>query len=491
MNKFADLHIHPTLKSFVYHNNNNKKKGNIWFQDKPRKRERDNFFIKYTQSDFTTLAQAGVKIAFISLYPLEQGWVNSNGTSFITNFLVYIFTKFPIRQINRIQLKNHNYFKELKSEIKFLKNEIEEAKVVEIDGKKETIYAKIPKNKIELSRFLNEKNTLIIIPTIEGTNSLYSGNASSVNENNLDDLLKNIDILKNEIPPLFITFAHHFTNGLCGHAKSLYGDDGLTAKIIKKFLNQAEGLEDKINDKGRLVINKLLAINSFEGEKRTLIDIKHMNEKSRKEFYNIIKNHNYIHPEDKIPIIASHVGYSGQPTLNAVSNICKANSEFPFKNTCGQFNEARINLTDEDVLNIFESEGIIGINLDQRIISNKKIIEEAKDKFNYKDTPELKLFWAKQIGDNIIEMARTIIDNKVENYKNVWNLFAIGSDFDGFINPVDGYITTIEYAELKKHLILVFNDNKYVKNNSFGRKVEEIVNNIMFKNAQEFTIKHI
>ena len=490
MNKFADLHIHSTLKSFVFHKNNNKKKGNLWYQDKPKKRERDDFFIKYTQSDFTTLAQAGVKIAFISLYPLEQGWVNSNGTGFITDFLVYIFTKFPIRQINRIQLNSHNYFKELLSEIEFIKSEINESKIIEIDGKEQNITAKIPKDKNEFNSFLHEENTLIIIPTIEGTNSLYSGNASSVKNNNLNELLKNIDLLKQEISPFFITFAHHFTNGLCGHAKSFYGE-GIVARIIKKFLDQTDGLEDTINPKGRKIIHKLLAINEFKDEKRILIDIKHMNEDSRKEFYDIIKNHNSNNPNDKIPIIASHVGYSGQPTLKTFSKICKANSEHPFKNSKGQFNEARINLSNEDVLNIFESDGIIGINLDQRIISNKKVIEEAEKRFNFKNTPELKLYWAKQIGDNIIEMAKTIIDNKAKNHKNVWSLFAIGSDFDGFINPVDGYITTIEYTELKKYLILVFKENEYVKSNLFGNNVNEIIEKIMFKNAQEFTKKYL
>jgi len=450
MNKFADLHIHSTLKPFIFYKNNNKKKGNIWFQDKPRKRERDNFFIRYTQSDFTTLAQSGVKIAFISLYPLEQGWVNSNNTSFITDFLVNIFTKFPIRQINRIQLNSHNYFKELLSEIKFLKDEINKPKIIKINGKEQTITAKIPKNKNEFNRFLQDENTLIIIPTIEGTNTLYSGNAKSVKNNNLNELLRNIDSLKKELSPFFITFAHHFTNGLCGHAKSLYGDAGIISKIIKKLLNQTDGLEDNINPKGLKIIRKLLALNEFSDEKRILIDVKHMNEDSRKEFYDIIRNHNSTNPNDKIPIIASHVGYSGQPSLNTFKNICKANSEHPFKNSTGQFNEARINLTDEDVLNIFESDGIIGINLDQRIISNNKVIEEAKKRFNFKNTPELKLFWAKQIGDNIIEMGKIIIENKVENYKNVWNLFAIGSDFDGFINPVDGYFKNAQEFT-KKH----------------------------------------
>ena len=491
MNKFADLHIHSTFKSLVYHKSNNKKKGNIWYQDKPKKRERDNFFIRYTQSDFTTLAQAGVKIAFVSFYPLEQGWVKSNNSRFIQNILVHIFTKFPFRYITRTKLNSHNYFKELLLEIEFLENQIIDPKIIEIDGKEQSITAKIPKNKNDFNSFLQEENTLIIIPTIEGTNTLYSGNASSVKNNNLTQLLGNIDSLKKKMSPFFITFAHHFTNGLCGHAKSLYGEEGIVTKIINKYLNQTDGLEDKINPKGIKIIQKLLALNDYKDEKRILIDIKHMNEYSRKEFYDIIRNHNSTNPNDKIPIIASHMGYSGQPTLDSFNKICKANSEHPFKNSTGQFNEARINLTDEDILNIFESDGIIGINLDQRIISNNKVIEEAEKRFNYKNTPELKLFWAKQIGDNIIEMAKTIIENKVENYKKAWNLFAIGSDFDGFINPVDGYITPMEYSELKKYLILVFKENQYVKNNLFGMNAEEIIEKIMFKNAQDFTKKHL
>lgn len=490
MNKFADLHIHSSLKPFLFHRNNDTKKGNIWYQDIPKKKERDNNLVRYTEADFTTLIQSGIKIAFVALYSFEQGWTNSWKTGPFTDFLVHEYTKIPIRQINYIQQKSYNYFYELNKEIDFLLEQIKEPHTIINDDFTDIYSAKIPKNKAEFNQFLNEAHTLIIIPTIEGANALYNGNAESVNYIQFHELENNINLLKNKFCPFFITLSHHFNNGLCGHAKSIFGASNFENFMIKIFLNQKNGLENDINPKGIKVIEKLLAINEFTGEKRILIDVKHMNSFSRKHFYTIIKNHNQNHLQDKIPVIASHMGYNGHATFESLENLCKADSEIPYTHTKRRFNEAIINLCDIDILEIFESEGLIGINLDQRIISNEEVVKEAEEKFNYKNTPELKLFWAKQIAINIISMAKVIIKSNFENKEKVWDLFTIGSDFDGFINPVDAFISTNDYKELNDFLIIAMKENEFLTKYKFGFSVEQIVEKIMYKNAQNFLSKH-
>lgn len=490
MNKFADLHIHSSLKPFLFFRNNDLKRGNIWYQDIPKKNERDNNLVSYTQADFTTLIQSGIKIAFVSLYSFEQSWTNSWKTGPFTDILIHEYTKIPTRQINYIQQKSYNYFKELNEEIKFLLEQIKEPHTIINDDLTYIYSAKIPKNKAEFNQFLNEARTLIIIPTIEGANALFSGNAQSVNYIKFQELENNINLLKNKFCPFFITLAHHFDNGLCGHAKSIFGATNFQNFIISIFLNQKNGLENDLNPKGIKVIEKLLAINEFAGEKRILIDIKHMNTLSRKHFYSIIKSYNLNHQQNKIPIIASHMGYNGHPSFESLNFLCKADSEIPYTHTKRRFNEAIINLCDVDILEIFESEGLIGINLDQRIISNEEVVKEAEKKFNFNNTPELKSFWAKQIALNIISMAEVIIKANLENKEKVWNLFSLGSDFDGFINPIDAFITTNDYKELNKYLIIEMKENEFLTKHKFGLSEEQIVEKIMYQNAENFLLKH-
>ncbi len=491
MDKFADIHIHSTLKPFIFFRDNDKNKASVWFQDPPKPRERDNALVRYSEADFTTLIQSGIKIAFVALYAFEQGWTNSWNTGPIADILVHAYTGFPISQINFIQNKNYNYFDALIEEINFLREQIKEPHTVEINGQKKIFFAKIPQNNSELNSFLQEENTLVVIPTIEGANALFQGNAQSVETIKFDQLSLSIDVLKQTMSPFFITLAHHFYNGLCGHAKSIYGESHFQDFIIKIFLNQKYGLCKDLNRKGKNVVEKILAINKFKNEKRILIDVKHMGVEARKSFYKIIKKHNKKHPEDKIPIIASHMGYSGHKDFGSLIKTCPPDSENPFTDSKQKlFNEGRINLCDIDIKNIFDSEGLIGINLDQRIISNKKIVDKADKLFDFHDTDALKKFWAKQISENIIHIAKAVIDSNLQNKQNVWNMFSIGSDFDGFINPVDAYITTKDYNDLKKHLIRAFKENSFLNEHSFGITANELTDKFMYKNARDFLKKH-
>lgn len=488
MKKYADIHTHSTLKPITFKSANEKdKKGSLWYQDLPKKRQRDNDFVKYTESDFTTLAQGKVKIVFTSLYPLEQGWFASKSTGILVDFLAHIVTDFPIKRINQIQSEHYNYFQELQREHKFLLDEIELPRTIEIEGKKEIIWAKSPIDKTELNKFIDEENTIIVIPTIEGANSLISGNSKNIGQFDLNQTLKNIDTIKKwSTPPFFLTMSHHFFNGMTGHSRSIFGKNKLEDIVEQILLNQAEGIESNITEKGWKVIKSLLAVEEFSNNgKRILIDTKHLNARSRKEYYKYIQSYNSKNIDDNIPIINSHCAYNNKPTISktmatdALENKVFTETEF--------FNEAEINITDEDVEAIFNSNGLIGINLDERILSSKKVIDTAESEFNFKPTDKLRIYWADQIVRNIIAMAKVVLtSNSIKNKQNVWNIFAIGSDFDGFINPVDGFITANEFKELDHFLIMAFGKNEFFKQNSNNLSAQKITDKILFENTYNF-----
>ncbi len=493
MLKFADLHIHTTLKPFSYYSADKEDlRANIWHQDQPKKRQRDNDLVRYTQADFTTLVQSGVKIVFAALYPMEQGWVGSFNTGLAVDIIARLYTHFPIKRINQIQNENYNYFNELQKEFIFLKKQISEPQLVELNGTKKTFYAKMPINNQQFENFMNEENTIIVIPTIEGANSLISGNSQNTDNFSLAQTLNNIQTIKNwHTRPFFVTLAHHFYNGLCGHSKSIFAKNKIQGFLLKLLVTQAKGIDSHITPKGKKVIESLLEIGDFKNKhKRIFIDVKHMNEYSRSEFYQMVLMHNQKNPDDQIPVISSHSAYSGIETFAELKQQDSLDNKY-FSQSDDFFNQAKINLCNQDIKSIFASKGLIGINIDERILSNKKIVDIAKRKFNYKLTNELRTFWAEQIVRNISSMANVIFNDKnLKNKNYVWDMFCLGSDFDGFINPVDAFITTKDYDQLQLHLKKAFVRDKIFNNNNFGLSAQQLSEKIVFKNALNFFKKY-
>ena len=492
MKKFADIHTHSTLKPFSLKSTKpNDPRSSLWYQDKPKKRQRDDDIVRYTQSDFTTLIQGNVKIVFVSLYPLEQGWFASHSTGIIVDFLAHLFTDFSIHRINEIQSKKYDYFDEVQKEYSFLQEEISSSKVVELNNKKEQFWAKMPTNKNQLDRFMQEQNTLVVVPTIEGANCLISGNSHNIHNLNIIEILRNIDTIKKwAVPPFFLTLSHHFFNGMTGHARSIFGKNRFQEIFKKILLNQAEGIDSNITKNGWIVIKSLLGVEMYRNNgKRILIDTKHLNGRSRIEFYNFILSYNLSHQDDKIPLINSHCAYNNQKSIIKTMKTDAFDSQV-FTDP-EYFNEAELNITNEDVKIIYKTEGLIGLNLDERILSSKKVIDIAKKEFNATATEELRLYWAKQIVRNIMAMVEVVVeDNLTEDNQNVWDIFAIGSDFDGFINPVDAYISAAEFKELDYYLIQAFNDSDLFSKYKYNYSSADVTNKFLYKNASDFLNKH-
>ncbi len=491
MKKFADLHIHPFLRPLAEeYTNPASKEADLWYQDLPKPKERDDFRPKYTASDFTSLAQGNVKIAFVAHYSIEQQWFDSVSTGVIIDLLTMYATGYKKKYIDYVQSPEYNYFKQFMTERKLLEKAINNPKTLKINGQIKQITAKIPQNIDELQQFLSEDNTLIIIPTIEGVSSIFKGNKNVAYNIDIQELKQTIRFLKNSPhTPFFITFSHHFYNGLAGHSVSIFSYNKIIDKLEDILFQQREGTTLELTPEGQDIVKYLLSIGEYKNSgKRILIDIKHMNVRSREKFYQIVLQHNDENPDDKIPIIASHVAYSGQRTFAQLQKIAEKDVDM-FLASKGDLDEADINLCDDDVVKIFASEGIIGINLDERILANKKICDQAKEYKN--NLPEMRLFWAKQIVKNITGMGKAIVETPyLTNKSRLWDTFAIGSDFDGFINPVDGFITEMEMDELQDFLAQALALDDFFKKHSFGLTAAQVANKIMFENARNFLLKH-
>ncbi|WP_178988502.1 membrane dipeptidase [Winogradskyella schleiferi] len=480
-NKFIDLHCHSTLKPFSKSFSRKSTQGintldinfkrSIWYKTHIKLFKKVlNALItltKFTQADFTSAIEGGAKILMVSVDPMERELILSKNKTkqrktgkFIKNLVQGIGQK----RINYLYNLD-NYFEDLQKNIHFLKQLENEHK--SINGKSSTY--KIVDSYEDID--LQTENTIYIVLTIEGghalRSSLYKGISTIENQAKIFD---NISKLKHtgSIPtPFFVSLAHHFPNGLCGHAKSLTG-------IASLAYNQEENADLGLLPLGRKVIDLLLKnIN----EKRIYIDLKHMNLKSRKEFYDYLETPRYANED--IPIIVSHGATNYLPWPSQPDN--------------------EINFYKEEIVKIAGSGGIFGVQLDARRLRKMKYGSKRRGIRNDVDIKGLykKAFFVwRQI--EVLALLIYKAKNEQMGFERIdpWGFQVVGSDFDGIVDPLDGYWTYSEMPLLQEYLIK--QANAFLRTKTAKKlpdynqlKAISIVNKFLFDNANRFLMKYL
>ena len=540
INKFADLHCHPHMRSYNWLHKRRKpekeSRYNPWWlilpKEKPEKKGKRA--AAYTQCDMAKIMNGNLKLAFVSLYPLEKGWVtgrkdsrkivarnlkkylgdnvlNEVVSSILNRFLRYIgndeggglavrdfiqavYMKIPLRRVNFVQSRHYDYFSELREEREFLlkqntkpnqtklyipfpknlflrKKRILEKRAIEL--KAEGTY-EIAQNGAGVNHLVQSNKTAFVL-TIEGTNVFNSHEEYDKIEQKLSEIKS-----WESSPVFFITFTHHFYNYLAGHAHSIPDAGNL-------LLDQSEGMNTGITDKGKKVLQYLLAIddegnyNPAKFGRRILIDVKHLSAKARKEYYAefVLPSLKTQHP---IPVIASHVAYSGVETLDDHIKRMPKEKNGDYSERYGhKFNSWNINICDEDVQTIYKTGGVIGINLDQRVLGVAK--EDAKRNETH----------ANYVWQNIKSMMKAVTlssDPEIKSKKEIVNTFCLGTDFDGFIDPVNEYPTVLDFGKLAKDLIAVIEIDREKDELLFGIEAEDFIRKVCFDNAFDFVKKH-
>ena len=475
---YVDIHCHPSLKpyskSFKYtptkqNAQDPNRKNSIWHYSPPNLLEkfvnRIVTLTKFTQTDLTALAKAKTKVVIVSLYPFEKHFFGKEiiGVKGITDVLVNLAASISQSRMDYIR-SNNDYFVDLMDEYQYYKqlhNQVEN-----IDGK---IYTyRLVRNFEDIeNNFKQEtdsKKIINIIVTIEGGHSFNTGIDMNKNMASPTEVLANIKAIKNwEHRPLFLTLAHHFYNELCGHARSI------TIGALKK--NQDRGLNSDITALGLEAIDMLL--DNSEG-KRIPIDVKHLSTASRKTYYNLLDTK---YASEKIPIIASHGACNGKRSILEWNQT-------DFESHKDWFCDIDINFYDDELIRIARSNGIFGIQLDERRIGSNKAISESKMLFPNKRKQLNKkalLVWRQ------VEHIAEVLDRKGFF---CWGIQSIGSDFDGIVNPINGLWTAENMKDLAEEM-LNHAENYLSKNlimlNDFNRiNAETIVERVMHENAMEF-----
>jgi len=486
---FADIHSHITL--FPYNSGKENKEGMLYCKNPVI---REDLAPNYTQTDIPKMVKGGVRIVFASLYPIETGFMKFRGNeSKFADDIIKLMTSFPEERITEIQTQSHSYFHDLTKEFEFLKNENE--KQFSIKGEKKTCCYKIVKNFNDLKQFLQLDNTysindseikIAIILTIEGGHSLLPRNTENLKDIEVEDLsnpktqalLQNIkeNIIWAKSNNVFsITFAHHFYNFLCGQSISF-------TQVIDWMLNQEDKSRYGFTALGKEVVKELMSHKN--GMRPIIIDVKHLSVASRKWFY----SQDFT---QGIPVIASHSAVNGYKTMeeSTVDNDTHTAAQKKYNNST-DYNNWDLNLSDEEIIIIVKRKGLIGISIDQRIVMGKKRLDEIKRTYRCCILPSKKKdkAWSFPIFDTIIHIASVLNVNGFQS-DELWDAIAIGSDFDGLINPVNAYRTVTDYTTLRNNLLLWFKESTQtiaLLKGITDSELLEIVNKICSKNCLLF-----
>lgn len=433
-----------------------------WHHDRPTLLDKAvNFaaqLTKFRQSDFTSSRSGQVRVIVAALYPPEQGFfVNQLGTGPVGDVVLDLATGLGIKRIQAIQ-GQQDYFLDLLAEYQFLRG---------LDGQTVTLPSgekaryRLCGTRAALEAALQEPNALAVLLSIEGAHAFGSGLDPTNRPAQLATLQAHIREVK-AWPhcPLFITFAHHFYNELGGHAASLTG-------IVAKFTDQSRGLGAGLTDLGRAVLRELL--NTTAG-RRILIDVKHMSRLSRQHYYALLDEE---YAGQDIPIVASHGAVTGNDADRHL------------------FWDFDINFYDEDLLRIARSGGLLGLQLDERRVGSPAALRKARGHLQRR---KILFHWSALVWNQVQHVAELL--DRHDLY--AWGSLALGTDFDGIVDPINGYWTHEELPLLSDYLL------KHAHNYLTGASgsslqlaanravdAEEVVSRIMADNALAFLLKYL
>jgi microsomal dipeptidase-like Zn-dependent dipeptidase len=475
--QFIDLHIHPAMKPLGKSFNrkpgvNNPKrngKDSIWYYDPPTVTDKAiniaTSLTKFRQSDFTSLAWGGAEIVFVSLCALEKSFVMTKmGTKLPGDAVANLVTGLGKKRIDYVQ-KMTDYFTDLEMEYDFYKQL--DGHKIKIDGSWHQYKIISSFREIEESRE-NGINTIYVIFTIEGAHVFNGGLGMMGKTADPAEVLANVDKVKRWDKPLFFMgITHHFNNEMVGHAKSLSG-------IVSKFCDQTEGLDTGIQELGWKVIRKLLDNSSG---RRVLIDLKHMSVQSRNEYYRFLETE---FPAEIIPLLVSHGAVTGLRSYNEKVEDDLFNY--------GKFQSNDINFYDDEILRIAGSGGLFGIQFDERRLGSESELKKTGPNLSRRKM----LFYKSKLVWNQIEHIAEVLNR---NNRFAWDIQCIGSDYDGMVNPLNGFWTAEDMplfdSYLEKHAYNFLSSTASANLKDFNKlTASEIVERFMRGNTYDFLKKN-
>ncbi len=399
--------------------------------------------------------------------------------------------RYSAARIKHMMSPEYDYWDELWREYRFLAS---------ADGQTHTVSSPSPEGPIQVTGCYHiarsaeqareivedeQRDDLCMILTIEG------GHVFSVGPDerplSCDAMLARIDALKQcEYPFFFITLAHHFDNGVCGHAHSI---PDLTTLVINQDARLHQGFEPR-EGLGLRVARALLGLDEQlrpDGTRRILIDAKHLSPLARQQYYQqLVVPHNDARAQwpkplraryPELPIIFSHAAYSGVATLEQLMRDADREDDSWLR---GEFYAWGLNMCDEDVRMVHRTGGMIGLVFERRV---------AGMRANASKHPAL-------VRELVIKQLLGVVDVIMsddrlsdEDKARAWDIVCLGTDYDGFIDPVSIYPTAAELPQFADDLRDALQQRRHTRQiEAIG--VEVLVEKIAWRNAHDFAQRH-
>jgi microsomal dipeptidase-like Zn-dependent dipeptidase len=162
-----------------------------------------------------------------------------------------------------------------------------------------------------------------------------------------------------------------------------------------------------------------------------------------------------------------------------------------YKNST-EFNPWDVFLSDEEIMIIHNSGGIIGLNLDQRIMMGKKRLDEIKKLVRGKSAEEKREMWIGPLLNQILHIAGHILSQTGQPEK-IWDNISIGSDFNGMITPIKAFNNSEKFPLLHDTMFRELTKMTGTVPPLAGKTesdIREITDKIMWKNNLQFLEKH-
>ena len=472
MKKYIDLHCHSCLKPYSksfkvssqggQNSTNTKRAHSIWHQKKPNFLDKVANSIlsvtKFTQADFTTSYDGDVGLIIVSIDPMEKELILSKRRKPQT-FLGRILKNFIIGiGLPRIAFLTNDLKDDYYSDLLKTKRYMEQLNNDVLNTKKYKILTEMPEGDLD-------EDTLHIIYSIEG---------GHVFNTNLPGVMDRVEDIKTwEAPPCWISLAHHFRNGLCGQAQSFKGF--FPELAYKQYLDPALGLTNL----GEEVARKLLEQSG--NSRRILIDVKHMNLKARNKYYEIAD-------ELQVPIVVSH-------------------GALTFRNS--DTHDTEINFYNDELIKIAKSGGVFGVQLDARRLKYVKDLPTESEPPKFDRNRAFRKEWKRVTGQRFkkkrykrayyiwkqISHFAELLDQDPGFEGRIWDFQCIGSDFDGIVDPLDGFWTHNQFDNMLHYIRL--NVQQYILQGRYNslkpnnqKTEDEIIDGFIYKNAERFFREH-
>jgi microsomal dipeptidase-like Zn-dependent dipeptidase len=408
---FFDLHVHSTLKPFLL-----SAVDSPWEDyDVATPEERVRRTPRLTASDFTKLLRSGTRVITLALHPIERYLL----TSVVTRPVMYALI-FRMRLERMRQVLQRNPFLLLQQEYQLLL-----AYLRNPGAEGEALIVQRPE---DIDQALQDPKKIAIILAIEGAHALgfeyRHYKFPKIRGFTYDDFAEpSRELIRERLDWAATRHVHLITL-----VHMVYNDLATPARAV-----EFKGLQNILPNPYRTVehLGRYRGLTAYgvsfveEAYKRhILIDVKHCDHTARRQVYEIAREYG-------MPVVASHVGVSGQscPSLRDTARKRRQSTTF---------NPWDINLHDEDIIAIARSGGLIGLILDERVLAGEKLLEEVRRGVY---PPLLPL-------TQHIEYIYMLLTRNGFSPQAAIRCICIGSDFDGFIDPIDAVPTVLEYPSV-------------------------------------------